>query len=616
MRTYQDEYVSNLTRVIALSNWSAQLGGQSFEDFEVQRLANEALAKQLTQRNMELLRGELFPTLDNLFEADEETLNELEDFSFLLFDGRNELDVGLFCQIHQALLALVRQKRDRAAMIRELYWLGMGRYSMSSKLVGLDLPYVENYIIQMRLCFAEAAAHIKYFDEIEDNETRGYILRACGNISLGRFKSPGEKIALVRKTLQILQDKDYQKTAPDLPWERLICLTHQQMASSISYDREQGMSAEDTASIMDSVFTIQQQRLQSAKAGEKPPAKQAFSSCAINYYCGIYDLDQLLTKMEELLGTSDPADYSENGMYAMISLTAFYCQFLQQNPDRLPGREEYLEYLYRRVLRYAETFPGEPGNAHLFHFLRQLAYTFVETEHSISYGAFILTLLLRFAPEVYLHARLVGEAAMEFCAAILEDNPSFFDDIGWIHAIQDPQQKRTEILNYAMGCGLFHDVGKINVIELYTSTARQWFDQEYEMSRLHTIAGETLLSGRPSTCRYASAALGHHAWYDGSRGYPSGYRRLDCPERLMVDVIGLIDWLENVTCSSCHHTGEAQSFDEAIQTAISLEGRRFSPLLIEYFRTPGITKRIQDAFLRGRGIAFRRMYEDSHTIAS
>ena len=44
MRTYQDEYVSNLTRVIALSDWSTRLDGQSFEDFEVQRLTNEALA--------------------------------------------------------------------------------------------------------------------------------------------------------------------------------------------------------------------------------------------------------------------------------------------------------------------------------------------------------------------------------------------------------------------------------------------------------------------------------------------------------------------------------------------------------------------------------------------
>lgn len=127
-------------------------------------------------------------------------------------------------------------------MIRELYWLGMGRNGLVSKLVGLEMKDIDPYTQRMRLCFTEAAAYLKYFDEIEDTETRGYILRCRANIALGQFRSPTEKIRLVKQTLQILQDKGYQEKAPELPWDRFIYLTHQNMSSSISYSKEKVMT--------------------------------------------------------------------------------------------------------------------------------------------------------------------------------------------------------------------------------------------------------------------------------------------------------------------------------------------------------------------------------------
>ena len=112
----------------------------------------------------------------------------------------------------------------------------------------------------MRLCFTEAAAYLKYYDEIEDDQTRGYILRSRANMALGAFKSPGEKVALVRRTLQILQDQEYQAKAPGLPWERFIYMTHQHMAASISYSKEKVLTPKDMTDIMESVYIVYQRR--------------------------------------------------------------------------------------------------------------------------------------------------------------------------------------------------------------------------------------------------------------------------------------------------------------------------------------------------------------------
>ena len=616
MQPYQEEYIANLRQIADLTQWKKP-EQTSFEEYCAHLRRSEIQAAQMAKRNVELLRSCLFPELDELFQADAGTVCELEEFSAQLYDARRELDVGLFCQIRQALLTLARQKKDRAAMVRHLYWLGMGRNCLCGKLVGIPFENIAKYMTRMRLCFTEAAAYLKYYDQIEDIETRGYILRSRANIALGQFASPGEKIRLIKGTLQILQDKDYQEKAPSLPWDRFIYLTHQNMASSISYSREKVMTPQDMADIMESAYIVYQRRFEEEEMqGRQPPAKSAFAYHAIEYYCGLYDLDTLLSKAESLLDAADPADYSNDGMYSMISLPAFYGQYLQQYPDHIPRRKEYVEGLYRRMLDYVDSFPSPFGNSALFLYLRQLSHTFVATDSSIPYSDFLQRILLRFVPEVYVHSNVVGAGARALCALIMDEEPTFFDDIAFIRAIKNPAKKRAAVLDYAMGCGAFHDAGKSNMIELYSQTARQWFEEEYEMARLHTIAGVELLSSRPSTSRYAAAALGHHAWYDGSHSAPSTYTRLECPERQMVDVIALVDWLESTTHSSAIYMGAEKTFDEAVQAAVELEGKRFSPLLTARLRDGGAAAQIKRAFGEGRRDAYRRMYDDARRSQS
>ncbi len=609
MRPYQEEYISNLKEGIALS-WSGQ-EIPSFQEYLTQAEAQKQRAEERAKRNMRLLREELFPVLDHIYDADEEDIRGLEEFAGQLLSGREELDVGLFCQVHKALLSLARRRKDRNSMIRELYWLGMAYYNLCNKMVGLANSDSQTYTSRMRLCFTEAAAYLKYFDEIQDQETRGYILRSRANMALGKFPTPGEKIRMVKRTLEILQDKGYQEKEPGLPWDRFIYMTHQQMAASISYSKESTMTSQDMEDVMESVYIVYQRRLQEAEErNEKPPLRPLFSYSAIEYYCGMYGLDELLTKMEALMDTADPTDFTPDSMYGIISLPAFYCQYMNEYPDKISGREEYIIHLYQRVVDYAESFPKASENEALFLYLRQLSLTFVELEGGISYKEFLLKLQVRFAPGIYVHSRMVADAAAVFSEMIINEEPDFFDDIEVIRQIADPEEKRQMLRTFAVECGMLHDVGKINFMNLYSQAARQWFEEEYEMAHLHTLVGSTWLAERKSTARYAPVALGHHSWYDGSRGYPASYERLQCSCRQMVDVIGLLDWINNVTDTARLYTGQEKTFEEAVEGAIALEGRRFSPLLTARLRDKKITEQLEAAIEEGRRAAFRQLYEN------
>lgn len=609
MQPYQEEYITNLKDIAALAAHKT-LDCHSFDTYCETLLQNRSLIETKINRNIALLRDELFLLFDRLFEAKAEELAELEEFAQKLLDGKNELDGGLFCQIYQALLSRARHTKDRNAIIRCLYWLGIGHHNMCSKMVGLDWPDIEYYMSQMRLCFTEAAAYLKYYDDIEDIETKGYILRSRANTSLGQFKSASSKIRLTRQTLALLQDETLQQKTPELPWDRYIYMTHQQMISGISYNRDNDMTAQDVTAIMESAHIVHKRRIQEAiSSNEAPPMRSAFSCYAIEYYCGLLTLEELLGRMEELMDLADTSSFSPDTIYTVISLPAIYCQYLREYPEQLSGREKYLESLYRKIVAYTEAFPKDEANEQIFYFLRQLATTFIETANSISYGAFQQIMLIHFAPDIYVHSQIVGKTAAAFCEIIMNEEPSFFDDIEYIRKIPDPSAKRRAVLELAMNSGVFHDVGKINFINLFTRTARQWFEEEYEITHLHTVVGSARLDACVSTRRYAAAALGHHSWYDGSHGYPDSYKRLECPYRQMVDVIGLVDWIDNSMTYAWLCGRAKKSFDEAVEEAITLEGKRFSPLLTTRLRDKAVADTLRQAFETARYEAYRQLYE-------
>ena len=608
MQAYQEEYIANL-KDITLLTLCSHPPVHSLAAFQEKLQHDRHLLQKKISRNIELLRDGLFPLFDRLFEAQPEELAELEEFANALLNGKDELDSGLFCQIYQALLSRARHTKDRNTIIRCLYWLGIGRHNMCTKMVGIDLTDSEYYMSQMRLCFAEAAAYLKYFDEIDDTETKGYILRSRANTALGQFKSASAKIRVIRQTLQILQDEGYRENAPELSWNKYIYMTHQQMASSISYSRDNDMTAQDVTTIMESAHLVHQQRIAEALSKrETPPIRSAFSCHAIEYYCGLLTLEELLGKIEKLMDQADISSFSSENIYAAISLPAFYCQYLREYPEQLSKREKYLESLYLKVLSYAEAFPKNKANEQIFFYLRQLSTTFIETPHSISYGDFQQNIMIHFAPDVYVHSQVVGETAAVLCDIILREESDFFDDIEQIKKITNPTAKRQTVHDFAMNCGVLHDVGKINFINLFTRTARQWFDEEYEITHLHTIVGCKRLDTCASTHAYAAAALGHHSWYDGSHGYPETYKRLACPCRQMVDVVGLIDWIDN-SLNRPWLYGPKKSFDAIIQEALSLEGKRFSPLLTARLRDPFVLENIKQTFASARKEAYRQLYE-------
>lgn len=573
MRPYQEEYIANVKEYVSL-NLRPGPEDRTPEEYADRILAQRVHKRQLRQRNMELLREKLLPALDHLQEADGEERRAFQEFSVRLLNNPGQVDAGLLCEVQQSLLALARQEEAWWDIIEHLYWLGLGRFYLSSKLVN-SADAAERCYAHVRECFEEAAFYLNVFDQIENDETRSYIIRSIANQALGRFPTVGERTQRLKEALEIMEHPYYRSLAPDLPWDQYITETHQLMVSSLSCSKEQTMTDTDVADIMRSVYIVYREA--------EPSPRQAFYCSAIEFYRGVLSPDHFLKEIERLIDDADSHDFSPEGMYSLISLPAYYCMYLSQNPEQVEARRRfYIAGLHRRIRSYLNALPPDKECDDLFSFLRQFIGAFMEVEQGIPFRDFLHWLILRFSPELYVHSRTVAELAKVLSGFLLDRDGAFFDGISFLRDLSDPARKREAVLDCAEGCGLFHDAGKINCLELHTRIPRQWFPAEDEMARLHTTSGHALLLARASTSRYAAAALGHHAWYSGDTalGYPAVYQRGQCPERRMVDVIALSNWLAD--CLDEYRPGPEPHcrFEEAMRQAVFQSGRRFSPRVV------------------------------------
>ena len=112
MQLYQQEYIANLKEIVMLT-MGERREKLSFEAYLEQSDRKRRRGEELVKRNMKLLREGLFPVLDHIYDADETEISELREFAGELTGGKEDLDGGLYCQIHKALLSLARMRKDR-----------------------------------------------------------------------------------------------------------------------------------------------------------------------------------------------------------------------------------------------------------------------------------------------------------------------------------------------------------------------------------------------------------------------------------------------------------------------------------------------------------------------
>ena len=595
MLDYQKQYIANVEKIIELSDIRADLH-KDFETWYNIISSNNDRIAILRNNNISLLNDNLFVTLDNLYNASDEDINNLEEFADVLLDYNNNYDPGVYIVIHEALLNLYRQRKQRTNIIKELYKLGMGYYYQNRITQGIGLEHSRRFWFEDEMLFTEGGSYFEYFEEIEDEETRGYILRSLANIAISS-KDYRHKVATSSRMINILKDDYYHTLAPNLPWDTFLRKTYQQMSAN----REAFSTGDLNQLELSEVLEACQIVFEPEKEKENPNIQWLWPYYEMEYSLGFADAATTLQRMEELITSVEYDDFDNSGIYGNIVLPVYYGHLLSKQTIVTKRNIDFLNYAYQKMMKTVISYPDSTSNDFFEFALSTLTSNYYEMHGVQSYYEIMKILIIHFMPASYIEQLRLADILVEYAKTILENDIHFFDDADFINKIQDEKKKKEEIYAYLKDCAHFYNSGLIHMNMERLSLTRNRFEREQELFKLHTLSGYDDLSSRESTKRFADIALGHHKYFDGTDGYPDEYIRNSSQYRIFVDLVAVCVYINNQY---------EDNFKDTVEYILSEEHKRFSPLITSYLLDESLSVKIKAILQKDDKVYYRQYYDD------
>ena len=577
MLPYQTKYIENVKEIAA----AYRLFGGSPEDENAASSIDEHI-KKLRSENSSLLSEGLFPALDDLHNASEDTIKGLEEFAGALMDWQTNLDCGIYILIHDSLLRMYRFRKDRSNIIKELYMLGMGLYYQNRSIQGIDSEEVRNRHFRNEMVFTEAGSYLKFFPEISDEQTKGYIIRALANIAICS-EDLKRRVAVSSRVLQIVQDDYYRSLAPSLPWDTFLERTHMQMSANRAVLSKGNLNSNELASVLESCEVV----FKPQEGTEEPNIRWLWPYYEMEYTCGFVDLQTTLSRMRKLIDDTSFDQYDMSGLYGNVQLPIYYGRLMRENPNIADRHRHilFLDHAYSKMMKALTSLPASEYTDFFFYNICLVITDYYETEGVPSYRDITGELMKKLSGSQYIKAKNCAAVCKVISEAVSANDPGFFDDINEISSIKNSSDKLRAISDLAYGCGFYHDFGliKMNLDRLLQT--RELFKNEQKIFELHTISGHDDLAARTSTSAFADTALGHHRWYNSAGGYPESYVRNSSSYRQITDICAIASFLTD---------GAKEEFDAMLGEIFEQEGKRFSPLVTAYLGDKDLKEAIRE----------------------
>ena len=180
------------------------------------------------------------------------------------------------------------------------------------------------------------------------------------------------------------------------------------------------------------------------------------------------------------------------------------------------------------------------------------------------------------------------------------------------HQGGDVVQNRAALERFTDHAARCHDVGKLSIIDTIFVYGRNLFDTEFELIRTHPVTGYEMLGRYASTRPYRDVALGHHRWYDNSRGYPEDFDTSRSPIKPIIDLVLCADCLDAATDSVGRSYHRGRTLEEFIDEVMPECGAHYPPWLAELLRDPETTCGLQAILEAGR----RETYQSTYGLLS
>lgn len=590
----QAEYLANLTEVLQLSKPQFVAGTSPQERLAIIR-RNAQRQFELRKANDRILSEALTPAGDGGFT--EAQVQQLEAFAEALLHFSASLDAGAAHMIHRALCAHAERWGLRDMLIRELYFSGLSLNYLNLRDRGVDVNMFGN---QVAAYFERGAAWMRSYEQIADEQTRGYIVRCLGNRKMGKeeihgWNSPEKHFDMLAgyplylkifdEAMAVIRSPHYRGLNPSLPWDSFEYAMHFDRVIYLDglRDRDDPQVARDVLESARFVYNHQEQiaRIKDRMVG--PRTRYVY--LAARYHAGEISVEELVDSLLRIHEAGNPDDFSASGLIynlRMPLLAFWYSRHRMDEGARLPF-EERIQRALEDALHFLQRVPRNEYAGTLNKYVAQL----VHEQIGFSSGALqrLLNYTLACHPPTYVHSRMVAWLSRRLAERMVDVAPEKLAGTLDCPDAQAVRENREKLCARVYACGLYHDVGKSMVLQYIGVYWRSLMPEEYQCIQRHAQLGYSLLKDSGNE-EFAEVALRHHCFYDGSGGYPS--QLPPCPKnvRAVVDLVTVADVLDAATDDVGRCYSVAKTLAQVTQELRQGSGTRYSPDVVCLLEDP------------------------------
>ncbi len=578
----------------------------------------------LAAENREFLDKILYPMI-SADSIDDARLSELFAFSDELICAENaeNLDLQMVSVVSDRLVTDAMEHDDLYEQIRSKD-LQIGIYyelmNMTKRIHAY--PEIADHYRQKGLQLGDYFYDLlkkENFEKIEDVECR-HIVITNARYSIANFEGIENDPEANAKQLERLQlmydicnDPFYIAMLPDYDWTYHLFRTLQYYMMAAENNNAAGFTD-------DQLDILYKRGLEQHKLWEE---KREYLSEILGSEEDVYSIELMLKRIEylrdkisledyqkclmELYSHRDMNSYASGKMYTSLIIPVEYITVINKN--NIPEQtKDQLYDIYRDILKYSFGMPNSNTLTVMLEYLYDIIHNFIEIPSCITFEDMVLQCMAAIHPPTYVHSLMVGQITECLCGHMLRLMPERLIGVCGYDSLEEVLSHRDEILSFAYHSALCHDFGKISIIDTVFIYGRKLLDSEFDLIKTHPKTGYEMMSRFASTKKYAHVALGHHKWYDNSRGYPEEFDTSSSKDKPIIDVVLCADCLDAATDTIGRSYNRGKTLSDYVKELEEGSGTRYAPWLCELFKDKDVMDNIEHLLTVGRNRNYRNTY--------
>ncbi len=616
-----DDFVHRIIKTRILS--SPKIGGVGTGD-GYSRLLRQQFKEigTIARQNRDMMNTMLGPILTSKKLLPDETVTVLREFcSFLLNPWpEEELDLSLLFFISDRLLKdAVAKKDDDAIALQSGIHINAcynnmdrtNRIRVTDELCGfyrkegmkaaeLILQYLEPAKF-LRLKSAEAKqavlVHSRFYVALYDT------------FYTTDERSNDERIRALKRSLALAEDPFFVENAPGYDWtyHRLRTLEH--MGQLTENGNQWQLTKEQCVAVMECTDTLNKLWYEDELRSEDilPRVHLELITIRNEYYGGRIKVNAYRSGLLSLYTQYANAKYDMYSVLANIFIPTEYLATLDPK-DVDEEKQEVLRGFYRQITNYILHSDNRDAFSFMMEYLSSFLERYIAIPGEETFERMGLSCMAALHPPTYVHALQVAVISRCLCEHLLRQAPEELIGVLGCKTVEEVLQNREQILSRMYHGALCHDFGKLCMIDTIFVYGRRLMDTEYHIIWKHPEMGAELLSRYDSTKQFVDIAMGHHRWYNGTKGYPLDFDVDASPDRTLIHIVMVADALDAATDRVGRSYKSGKSINGILTELRKASGKRYSPVIVSLLDRPEVMTDIEFLLKKGREDNYRNTF--------